>query len=197
MARARIIVKVLAAMAVACSAPITAETAPVSEPIEVTATIRDANTELEISWAVVHKGSKPLLVLTRPLQHDDTPSKHSIYVSRADDGEIELSLRVFSVPDGVNPTVLDRIGAVPLAPGKRLEGRAVVPLPLSTNTPYQDRASSLPKAQRARVCIGVLEADAKFPVSSQSEEMVATYHERAVASQQRVACSPSVTLPGR
>jgi hypothetical protein len=169
----------------------------VTAPIEVTATIRDANTQLEISWAVVHRGPKPLLVLTRPLQHDDTPSKHSIYVSRADDGEIEFSLRAFRVPDGVNPTVLDRIGAVPLAPGQRLEGRATIPLPVTTNTPYQDRASALPKAQRARVCIGVLEADAKFPVSSQSEEMVATYHESAVASQQRVACSPSVTLPAR
>lgn len=164
----------------------------------VTATFRDANTRLEVSWALVNNGGRPLLALVRPLRHNDAPAPEAIYVRLADDGVVDFSLHAFSVPEGTGVATLDRIAAVPLAAGQRLEGKAQVVMPLKTHVPYRTVVDVPPSATRARVCIGVIDADAKFPVSArQPQGVLATYHDRQVVALQRIVCSAAGALPGR
>jgi hypothetical protein len=180
------------ALALSCTSAMAAE------PLAIEFSVRDANTRLDLAWKIVNRGETALLALVRPLQHDDEPSSQSVYVGIGADGVVEFALKAFAVPDGETAAVLDRIGGVPLAAGAALEGSAQAELPLSRREPYR-RSAALPSgATRARLCIGVVEADARIPVSSRRPDgVVATYHDRVVAGAQRVVCSAAVDLPVR
>jgi hypothetical protein len=168
-----------------------------AEDARVTVTLHDANTRLEIVWSIVNTSGKPLFALTKPLRHNDRPAPETIYLRLADDGTIEFALRAFAVPDGMSVATLDHIAAVPLGPGLALEGKAAVALPLKTQEPYR-RSIEVPlSAKRVRVCIGVLDAAAQFPVSTrQADGALATYHDARVVAKQRVVCSAPTVLGG-
>jgi hypothetical protein len=169
-----------------------------AEPVSVEFSVRDANTRLDLAWKIVNRGETALLALVRPLRHDDEPATQSVYVGLGADGVVEFALKAFAVPEGETAAVLDRIGGVPLAAGATIEGRAQAELPLARREPYRRSAVLPPGSTQARLCIGVVEADARIPVSSRRPDgLVATYHDRVVAGAQRVVCSAAVELPGR
>lgn len=197
----------LAAVACADRTIVDSEPAPAGKPtakdiiqalndFEVKAEVRDANTTLEIAWTLENKSDKPVLALTLPLEHNQQPSSEKIYVVKHGKDQVEFALRAFPVPQGMNVAVLDRIGAVPLAPGGRLEGRVSVAHGLSENIPYREPIA-LPYPRRARVCIGLLKPDAQFPGPRLPDGTLATYHEEMVASLQLVVCSSDVPVPKR
>lgn len=180
------------ALALGCASAMAAE------PISVEFSLRDANTRLDLAWKIVNRGDTALLALLRPLRHDDQPATQSVYVGLGADGVVEFALKAFAVPEGETAAVLDRIGGVPLAAGATIEGGAQAELPLTRREPYRRSAVLPPGSTRARLCIGVLDADARIPVSSRRPDgLVATYHDRVVAGAQRVVCSTDVELPVR
>ncbi|MEH6420482.1 hypothetical protein [Pseudomonas sp. CGJS7] len=165
------------------------------EAVEISATVRDANTRLDIEWSLHNRGQRSLLALVAPLKHNESASEQTIYVSRGEDGAVVFALRAFAA-DGAVAT-LDRIGAKPLAPGQRLQGKAHVALPLRSFEPYRS-AVDIATPATVRVCIGVIDADARFPHSSrQADGGVATYHDPALVKLQRVVCSAPVRIEGR
>jgi hypothetical protein len=165
------------------------------DQIDISAEVRHTNTRLEINWAVTNRGAKAVLVLSRPLRHNREASDAAIYVRTGEPGTIEFALRAFGVPEGLYPTALDKIGAVPLEPGQRLEGRASVTLPLTLNMPYQEPTRLRPDLHAARFCIGFVKAMPDLPgVSRLPDGTLALFHEAMTTSQQGVGCIP-VAVP--
>lgn len=165
------------------------------DAVEIGATVRDANTRLDIEWSLHNRGQRPLLALIAPLRHDGSAGEQNIYVSRDADGTVVFALRAFAADGAV--AVQDRIGAAPLAPGQRLQGKAHVALPLRSFEPYR-AASDLAVPATVRVCIGVIDAGARFPHGPrQADGGMATYHDRALVALQRSICTGPLKIEGR
>lgn len=165
------------------------------DAVEISATVRDANTRLDIEWSLLNRGQRPLLALVAPLKHDESAGEQTIYVSRGEDGAVVFALRAFAADGAV--AAQDRIGAKPLAPGQRLQGKAHVALPLRSFEPYRS-AADIATPATVRVCIGVIDADARFPHSArQADGGMATYHDPALVKLQRVVCTAPIAIEGR
>lgn len=106
-----------------------------SDPIEIAATLRHAVGALELNWLLANRGAEALRVFTQPLQHKGEASAHQVYVRLADETTVEFSLQAFAVPAGLGVMALDRIGATVLPPDGRLDGTALLQLPLRTQVP--------------------------------------------------------------
>lgn len=172
-------------------------------PLRVTAAARSRRTQIEVRWQIVNPGDRPLLVYTRPLRHDRTPDpRHGIYVVQAADGGVQFVLSAFAPPparegEGGGMAAHDLVEAARLAPGERIDGQALVDLPLRSHQPYR---SSTPVAQplpmQARVCIGALDVAEPLPghIQSMAGGRFAVYHESAAVAQQSLACSDMFTV---
>lgn len=172
-----------------------AEKAMSEDAVEISATVRNANTQLDIEWSLHNRGQRPLLALVVPLKHDESADEQAIYVTRDEKGAVVFALRAFAADGAV--AAQDRIGARPLAPGQRLQGQAHVALPLRRFEPYR-AAVDIPMPPTVRVCIGVIDAGARFPHSARhADGGVLTYHDPALVKVQRVVCSAPVRTDGR
>ena len=159
----------------------------------VSATVQDANTQLDVRWTITNRGSQPVWALLTPMRHNDKPAKETVYLSLGADGVAELALKAFAVPPGVNPAALDKIGAVVLAPGQQVTGSGHLPYPLQTRQPYQSGQALKPSVRQARLCVGFVPVGSAIPVSSQQANGApVTYHDARTVAVQQVACSPLV-----
>ena len=162
--------------------------------LSVSATVKDANTQLDVSWVVTNRSDKPVWALLTPVRHNDKPASDSVYLGMGTDGVAELALKAFAVPAGTSAAALDKIGAVVIAPGQQVAGSGFLPYPLQTRQPYRPAQPLKPDVGQARLCVGYLPVDSAIPISTrQANGAPVTYHEARVADAQRLACSPVVS----
>ena len=46
----------------------------------VSATVKDANTQLDVSWVVTNRSDKPVWALLTPMRHNDKPASDSVHL---------------------------------------------------------------------------------------------------------------------
>lgn len=86
----------------------------------------------------------------------------------------------------------DLVEAVRLGPGERIDGQALVDLPLHSHQPYRSSTPVAPPLpMQARVCIGALDMAEPLPGHIQpiAGGRFAICHESAAVAQQLLACS--------
>src|SRR5262249_18698976 len=151
---------------------------PVAKPsIQLTATLRASTSSLAIDYHVVNTDHVPVVLFTgvpaRETPERPTVDPNAVYVT-ASGATVEVSKRLFPVPDGVHPAAYATVRGVVVAPGAAFAEHVVVPLPLQVRVPYaaaMKHPPTLPDSVRTvRFCVGAARQDQVHPVPADSPD---------------------------
>lgn len=171
------------------------------EPVdaELDATVERVGSSLRIAWTVTNNSGEELVVFDnrRPDETGDT-ERYGSYVVGRDDGSVEISRRLFPVPEDLEGVQAYGVTASLLAAESEASGREIVLLPPEyAPAAPEGGGDPLPDdPEEAVFCLGVAPAD-EFPASA-SESAPEGYrfaqHSPGNVGLQTVLCSDPFEL---
>lgn len=155
---------------------------------------------LRVRWSVTNTGNQPILAFDRILPSDgvfDPDVGNGAYVIGRPDGTIEIAMRAFPVPKGIEGVQAYVFHTTRLAPGASTGGNLIVLLPFRHRpaAPVKGGGDLLPaNPRRAVFCLGVIAADSRLVSQARDSEHPVLPHIQRVADAQTRLCSDPFAL---